>query len=896
MLRSTRSLSDRIETFEARIALTASVGVDAFSIMEGKALDARVVTASNSSDESPLNELRDRYGLTGTGQTVAIIDSGIAYDHAALGGGLGPEHRVVGGWDFTEENDADPYDDAPAGFHGTHVAGILASQAPEAPGVAPGVDLVALRVFNDQGKGDFAWIEQALVWVDEHHSDFEFPITTVNLSIGSDWELPEHEDWVAIERALKRLVDKGLFVSVAAGNDFVERQQIGLSYPASSRHVVPVASVGGDNHLSDFSQRASHALAAPGEDIYSTAVDFLYDFNGITDDFMVASGTSMAAPYVSGASVLVREAFERIGRQNIKQNEIYDHLFKTADINRDDITAKPYRSINLERAIAQLLEGTTSDQQATQLNQQVRLGHVDAEPRTLDIESNTEVHFTPKSSGLIVATTDHSTSLQVQSPNATHYPEQTGTLTFPVTANEPYIIRVLPSHGTTTVYFQQSIEVFHQKTVIHGTPAADHIDIRAGEVQMNETVWPLTDSVLVEIHGHQGEDSVDAWLSDGVNSTRLEQDQLEIFGTLRRFRLTGFEQATVRGDGRDDLLSFAGTSFDDLVYSHVNRTRIVNDLFDVEFLDQFATFLAGGDRGRDTIHLYDSHGSDRLFAYPSQSRFVRNGHQTSFHGFEDTSTYATLGGNDTAHFYDSQDNDRYFARPDRAWMKSSTSRNYAYGFDTTEAYATHGGFNEAFLYDSHGDDRFFAKADRSWLEGTSFRSYVYGFSRVDAYSTHGGSDFAYFYDSRGDDQMESHPNRSWMQGNRFYNYGFGFDRVEAYSTHGGRDTAIFVDSAASDTLRVRSDRQWLSGQGFFNYAYGFDVVLASSDDGNEDHVVFHDHLLTTIPSAASPLAVPSTTATLRVFGFDTFQQQRHSTQPINVLAIDVVLMNATEPR
>ena len=62
------------------------------------------------------------------GNSVAVIDTGIAYDHYALGHGYGAGHRVVGGWDFAE-NDANPYDDGHAGFHGTHVAGIIGSTA-----------------------------------------------------------------------------------------------------------------------------------------------------------------------------------------------------------------------------------------------------------------------------------------------------------------------------------------------------------------------------------------------------------------------------------------------------------------------------------------------------------------------------------------------------------------------------------------------------------------------------------------------------------------------------------------------------------------------------------------------------------------------------------------------
>lgn len=106
---------------------------------------------------SDTSAARDRFGLYGYGQTVAIIDSGIAYDHPALGGGLGTDYRVVGGWDFAE-NDANPYDDGPLGFHGTHVAGIVGSSDNTYTGVAPGSDLVALRVFDDQGAGETEWI------------------------------------------------------------------------------------------------------------------------------------------------------------------------------------------------------------------------------------------------------------------------------------------------------------------------------------------------------------------------------------------------------------------------------------------------------------------------------------------------------------------------------------------------------------------------------------------------------------------------------------------------------------------------------------------------------------------------------------------------------------------
>jgi subtilisin family serine protease len=295
---------------------------------------------------SDTSAARDRFGLYGYGQTVAIIDSGIAYDHPALGGGLGTDYRVVGGWDFAE-NDANPYDDGPLGFHGTHVAGIVGSSDNTYTGVAPGADLVALRVFDDQGAGETEWIASALWWVHEHRMDFEYPITTVNLSLGLDDV--DTQLAASIESALQTLERDGIFIAVSAGNDFDGSTQ--LKDPANSAYVVPVASVGDDGLLSDFTQRNSRILAAPGEMITSTVPDYLYSFDGVTDDFAAASGTSMAAPHLAGASVLLREVFENLGTLPTTQTALYHHLLQTADTIEDVETQLSYRRVNLSAAL-----------------------------------------------------------------------------------------------------------------------------------------------------------------------------------------------------------------------------------------------------------------------------------------------------------------------------------------------------------------------------------------------------------------------------------------------------------------------------------------------------------------------------------------------------------------
>jgi subtilisin family serine protease len=85
-------------------------------------------------------QLRDSGGdnITGKGVLVAVIDTGIDYMHPDLGGGFGPGYKVVGGFDFAN-NDSDPMDD---NGHGTLVAGIIAANG-NLKGVAPDANLLA---------------------------------------------------------------------------------------------------------------------------------------------------------------------------------------------------------------------------------------------------------------------------------------------------------------------------------------------------------------------------------------------------------------------------------------------------------------------------------------------------------------------------------------------------------------------------------------------------------------------------------------------------------------------------------------------------------------------------------------------------------------------------------
>jgi len=160
-------------------------------------------------------------GYTGEGIKVAVMDSGIDYDHPDLGGGFGTGYRVFTGWDFVgdaynPDPDSPYYDPVPAPDpypddcrgHGTHVAGIVGANG-GVVGVAPEVTFGAYRVFGCEGptSEDIMILAMEMALADG--------MDILNMSIGAAFDWPQ----APIAMASTRLVNKGMVVVASIGNE-----------------------------------------------------------------------------------------------------------------------------------------------------------------------------------------------------------------------------------------------------------------------------------------------------------------------------------------------------------------------------------------------------------------------------------------------------------------------------------------------------------------------------------------------------------------------------------------------------------------------------------------------------------------------------------------------------
>jgi subtilisin family serine protease len=799
----------RYEAFEERLALSVQPVADfwydtaADSIAEPSSTVVQPLGSTEGHGWTDLAAARDLFGLRGSGQTVAIIDSGIAYDDTALGGGLGSSYKVVGGWDFAE-NDANPYDDGPAGFHGTHVSGIVGSQDSRYAGVAPNVDLVGLRVFDDQGNGYFTWVDQALEWVHTHRNDYEFPITTVNLSLGTEWNASTLPQWATLENDLKQLADDGIFISVAAGNSFMNYNAAGLSYPAVSPNVTPVASVDANGNLSRFSQRNDHVLAAPGEKIMSTLPPAFYGDSSNKTNFGAASGTSMAAPYVAGASVLVREAMQDLGYTSINQSAIDDLFHRTADRIFDSATNASYDRINVARALNTLVgpdDFGGAGSGSSSIGQLATTLHVSG-----TINSTTDqdyFHFTAARSGKVTLTlTDPQQLAAAWQPMAG---EQIAgnKLTLNVSSGQNYVVGVAGGGATIGKY-----DVDMQLTPAAPTQSFTAVNWGSIDQRSVQNVAISGDAWFQVTAGHNGRFTAET--SYAQNRGNVD---LEIYNSQQQ--LVGASNGT-NGSERIDVDVAAG----DTLFLHIKGANP-----DVDFRLTNLVSIHGG-----SATVTGTAGNDSM-RWQADGRLSINGVTYSLGGVTEV-TIDGSGGNDSLALVGGSAAESVVLRPGSADVIAANYHVAANGFENIQF--SGGSGDRATLYDSSGDDTFEATPQSARMSGSGFVNSVSGVGSVIGIAQAGGSDTARLYDSAGDDTLTASPTSAVLQGSGFSNEARGFSQVFVIATAGGYDTASLSDSAGADQLDASPSYVWLRGTGYSIRADGFDYIAVVATYGGSD--------------------------------------------------------------
>lgn len=290
------------------------------------------------------------YGARGQGIAWAVLDTGIAAGHPHFAS----HQNVVAQWDCTRDGPAQALTPKDKRFatldgngHGTHVAAIIAgamrlAQSPGDPreielqGMAPEARLYGFKVLKDSGSGEDAFIIKALDLIaDLNERAGQLVIHGVNLSLGGNFDPSVFGcGHTPLCQELRRLWRQGVLVCLAAGNEgyaLLESQNgvmpanmdLSIGDPANLDEAIAVGSIHKSNPhsygVSYFSSRGPTAdgrmkpdLVAPGENILSARHQWPKQGSSARDYYVEMSGTSMAAPHVSGllaAFLSVRSEF-----------------------------------------------------------------------------------------------------------------------------------------------------------------------------------------------------------------------------------------------------------------------------------------------------------------------------------------------------------------------------------------------------------------------------------------------------------------------------------------------------------------------------------------------------------------------------------------------------------
>jgi type VI secretion system secreted protein VgrG len=302
---------------------------------------------------------RSAYNVDGTGMTVAVIDTGVDYYNEALGGGFGPNAKVIAGYDFADGT-SDPM--ATVSQHGTAIAGLIGSDDPNDLGVAPAVKIVALRVTDGSNDASLTNVANALQWVITNHSKYN--ITAVNMSLSDggnyaqNWFAADGGSGQLVTNLMGQLTAMNIPIIAATGNNFTGMQGEGFAAIVAGTISVTATDLAGS--LLSNAQRLGTAIggasattiAAPGEGLTAPSGD---------SGTAAVDGTSFAAALVTGGVTLLQEIYQTRFGSLPTVAEIKSWIQGSSTPITDPVTGMTLGELNISAA-ASLVPSPTAGQ------------------------------------------------------------------------------------------------------------------------------------------------------------------------------------------------------------------------------------------------------------------------------------------------------------------------------------------------------------------------------------------------------------------------------------------------------------------------------------------------------------------------------------------------------
>lgn len=306
--------------------------------------DTKVDMCLNVARASIGAEYAHSLGFDGRGVCIAVLDTGL-YPHNDIM--IRKNGKVKNFVDFIGAK-SQLYDD---NGHGTHVCGIIASNGMSSNGkymgIAPGADLVVIKVMDKNGGGLISDIAAGIEWIIEHKEQYNIRI--VSMSLGVDGRVGKND---ALLKEAERMWDHGIAVFVAAGNNGPEKKTINV--PGVSPKLITVGCVDDlrtiqrtDDVVAEFSSRGpanktiKPDVVAPGVDIIS--------LKNQQKQYAKMSGTSMSTPMAAGIAALMLQK-----RPDLTPQQIKDILMKNTYSLREDKNSQGKGELDMTRILSQI--------------------------------------------------------------------------------------------------------------------------------------------------------------------------------------------------------------------------------------------------------------------------------------------------------------------------------------------------------------------------------------------------------------------------------------------------------------------------------------------------------------------------------------------------------------